>query len=161
LDFILEKLNLTKYDFNAHSKLIISSYNQHDKDYPAPNNVKSLIRAYLTGKNFRGENKGWSSLDIKINWSSKEISDWSSLNFNSPPNSSMRYLRERKIRSFKIEPHLKSTITEDPIQSFTALVLHFKNLLHIKGGNQSLMEIIKRLNFENKYQNLKIPLSYE
>jgi hypothetical protein len=62
-------------------------------------------------------------------------------------------LREKKIKSFKIEPQIKSPITEKVIQTFTQLVLHFKNLFHLKSGPQSLKEIIQRVNIEKSWYN--------
>jgi hypothetical protein len=153
LKSILEACKTESYIFNEHLKLIVSAYEEHEKVYFAPFQIKALIRGYLTGKDYNGNIIGWSSRNIKINWSTIELSNWASENSNIPPNSSNILLREKKIKSYKIEPQIKSPITEKVIQTFIQLVLHFKNLFHLKSGPQSLKEIIKRVNSEKGWDN--------
>ncbi|MEY4572729.1 MAG: hypothetical protein RLZ10_1977, partial [Bacteroidota bacterium] len=129
-------------------KLIVTAYEKHEKLYSAPFRTKALIRGYLTGKDYSGKEIGWSSKSIKINWSSLALSIWADENGGIPPNSSNILLRDKKVKSYKIDPQIKSPITEKPIQTFTQLVLHFKNLFHLKSGPQSLKEIISRVNIE-------------
>jgi hypothetical protein len=145
---ILEYCKTDNYIFSEHLKLIVTAYEEHEKTYSAPRQIKALIRGYLTGKDYYGINVGWSSKNIKINWSSIDLSIWTNENSNIPPNSSNILLRDNKVKSYKIEPQIKSPITEKVIQTFTQLVLHFKNLFHLKSGPQSLKEIIKRVNSE-------------
>ena len=153
LKSILEACKTESYIFNEHLKLIISTYEEHEKAYFAPFQIKALIRGYLTGKDYNGKITGWSSGSIKINWSNIDLSIWANENSNIPPNSSNILLRDKKIKSYKIEPQIKSPITEKVIQTFTQLVLHFKNLFHLKSGPQSLKEIIKRVNSEKSWGN--------
>jgi hypothetical protein len=148
LESILEFCKTESYIFSEHLKLIVTAYEEHEKVYKAPFQVKALIRGYLTGKDYSGKNIGWSSEKIKINWSSSDLLIWANANPNIPPNSSNILLREKKVKSFKIEPQIKSPITEKVIQTFNQLVLHFKNLFHLKSGPQSLKEIIQRINIE-------------
>lgn len=148
---ILEFCNKESYNLDDHLKLIISEYQKHEDTYKAPPQSKALIRGYLSGKNYYGNATEWGSNKIKINWSSTEISKWATENPQTPPNSSTSLLREKKIKKFEINPNIKSPLTEKPIQSFNQLVLHFKNLLHVKSGPQSLYEIIKRVNDEKKW----------
>ncbi|MBK8405433.1 MAG: hypothetical protein IPL25_15575 [Saprospiraceae bacterium] len=148
LKSILEFCKTESYIFKEHLKSIITAYEEHEKAYSAPRQIKALIRGYLTGKDYNGKIIGWSSKNIKINWNSRELSIWASQNSNIPPNSSNFLLRERMVSSFKIDPQIKSPITEKVIQTFTQLVLHFKNLFHLKSGPQSLKEIIQRINIE-------------
>ena len=153
LKSILEACKTERYIFNEHLKLIVSAYEEHEKAYSAPFQIKALIRGYLTGKDYNGKITGWSSRNIKINWSTIDLSIWANENSNMPPNSSNLLLRDNKIKSYKIEPQIKSPITEKVIQTFTQLVLHFKNLFHLKSGPQSLKEIIKRVNSEKGWNN--------
>jgi hypothetical protein len=153
LKSILEACKTDSYIFNEHLKLIVSAYEEHEKAYFAPFQIKALIRGYLTGKDYNGNIIGWSSRNIKINWNTKELSNWASENSNIPPNSNNILLRDKKIKSYKIEPQIKSPVTEKVIQTFTQLVLHFKNLFHLKSGPQSLKEIIKRVNSEKGWDN--------
>jgi hypothetical protein len=150
---ILEACKTESYIFNEHLKLIVSAYEEHEKAYFAPFQIKALIRGYLTGKDYNGKITSWSSGNIKINWSAIELSIWANQNSNIPPNSNNILLRDKKIKSYKIEPQIKSPITEKVIQTFTQLVLHFKNLFHLKSGPQSLKEIIKRINSEKGWGN--------
>lgn len=153
LKSLLEFCKSKSYIFNEHLKLIVNAYEEHEKAYFAPFQIKALIRGYLTGKDYNGKITGWSSKNIKINWSSKDLSIWANENSNTPPNSSNILLREKKVKSYKIEPQIKSPITEKVIQTFTQLVLHFKNLFHLKSGPQSLKEIIQRVNSEKGWFN--------
>lgn len=151
LESILEFCETEKYDFNKHLKAIDDAYANHEKTHKAPHQIKELIRVYLTGKDFYGNiSKGWSN-NIKINWSSEELLKWANENLEIPPNSSINFFRIKNCRSFKIEPQIVTSITERPIQNFTQLVLHFKNLFHIKSGHQSLREIIFRVNSEKNW----------
>jgi hypothetical protein len=151
LNSILEFCDTPEYLFQKHLELIILEYNRHEKKYPAPFSIKALIRGYLTGKDYNGNFTSWSSKNINFNWSSKELFDWSILNLKIPPNSNSEFLRSQKIKSFKIDPQVKSPVTEKVIQNFTQLVLHFKNLFHVKSGAQSLKEIFSRVNTEKNW----------
>jgi hypothetical protein len=154
LKSILEFCKTEFYIFNEHLKSIVTAYEEHEKTYSAPFQIKALIRGYLTGKDYSGKITDWSSKNIKINWSSTDLSIWTNRNSNIPPNSSNSLLREKKVKSYKIEPQIKSPITEKVIQTFTQLVLHFKNLFHLKSGPQSLKEIIQRENLEKSWGDL-------
>ncbi len=154
LKSILDFCKTESYIYSEHLKAIVTAYEEHEKAYPAPFQIKALIRAYLTGKDYKGEFVGWSSKNIKVNWSNADIAIWANENTNNPPNSSIILLRDKKVKSYKIEPQIKSPITEKVIQTFTQLVLHFKNLFHIKSGSQSLREIIQRVNLEKDWIDL-------
>jgi hypothetical protein len=97
LKSILEYCKTESYIFNEHLKSIIIAYEEHEKAYSAPFQIKALIRGYLTGKDYNGKIIGWSSKNIKINWSSVDLSIWASENSGIPPNSSNTLLRENKI----------------------------------------------------------------
>ncbi len=153
LKSILEFCKTENYNFNEHLKSIITAYEEHEQTYPAPFQIKALIRGYLTGKDFKGKTVGWSSRNIKINWSSNDLSIWAHDNSEIPPNSSNILFRDKKVKSYKIVPQIKTPTTEKVIQTFPQLVLHFKNLFHLKSGPQSLKEIILRVNFEKNWHN--------
>lgn len=150
---ILEFCNTDSYIFNEHLKLIINAYDQHEKAYQAPYQVRALIRGYLTGKNSKGEIISWSSKNIEMNWSSNHIKDWTSLNPNTPPNLNEMVASNQEIELFEINPQIITSITASSIQNFTQLVLHFKNLFHLKSGPQSLKEIIQRVNSEKRWDD--------
>ena len=150
LESILEFCQTESYDYKEHLNVIYKAYEDHEKTFKAPYQVKALIRGYLTGKDYHGKKTGWSN-NIKINWSNEELLEWTNENLEIPPNSSINFFRVKNCRSFKIEPQIVTSITERPIQNFTQLVLHFKNLFHIKSGPQSLREIILRVNSEKSW----------
>ncbi len=161
LDRINEFCKTEKYNFQIHLSNIIEEFKKHEKKYYGGGKVNALIRAYLTGKNFDGKDSkfGWTEDQIKINWSSTELLNWANNNPGIPPNFNQSYIGKQEIEPFRIEPQLNSSITYEPIQNFTQLVLHFKNLFHIKHGKQSLREIISRVNSEknwNEYVTFEI-----
>lgn len=150
LESILEFCKTEKYDFKKHLRSIQDAYVKHEKSHIAPYQVKALIREYLTGKDYYDNvSEGWSN-NIKINWSSEELSNWVNLNIETPPNLNEEIAGTKEIELLEFT-QIKNAITVMPIQNFTQLVLHFKNLFHIKSGPQSLREIIKRVNSEKKW----------
>jgi hypothetical protein len=150
LKSISEFCKTESYIFNEHLKSIITAYEGHEKAYSAPFQIKALIRGYLTGKDYNGKIIGWSSKNIKINWSSDEQFKWANLNIETPPNLNEEIAGVKELELLEFS-QINSAITATPIQNFTQLVLHFKNLFHIKSGLQSLREIIKRVNSEKSW----------
>jgi len=140
------------YDFIMHLEKIIEAYKIHEKQNYAPPNLKALIRAYLTGEDYKGRpiKGGWSSDKVEINWSSKRLADWANLNKTTPPNLNLSRLGHDEIEAFNVQ-QIDSPITSESIQNFTQLVLHFKNLFHLKSGDQSLLAIIIRVNLMKKW----------
>jgi hypothetical protein len=112
-----------------------------------------LIRGYLTGKNYSGEHlkKGWSSHNLKVNWNSPELLSWTERHQEIPPNYNEVLASNEEIELFSIAPQISSPITNEPIQNFTQLVLHFKNLFHLKSGSQGLRAILDRVNSIRKW----------
>ncbi len=140
------------YSFTKHLNKIIEAYSKHEKMYYAPPRVKAMIRGYLTGKNYEGHDlKGWSTSSININWSSNHLTKWTSKHKNFPPNINETLAGKLEIELLPIEPQLISPISYEPIQNFTQLVLHFKNLFHLKSGNQSLKSVLARFNLLKKW----------
>lgn len=132
------------YDFNKHLSKIIENYDQHEKKYSATRQITGLIRGYLKGKN------KW-SYNIEYNWSSPKLKQWAKENPNIPPNLNENIAGDQEIELLVIKPQINSPITYDSIQSFTQLVLHFKNLFHLKSGKQGLRAILGRVNSIKKW----------
>lgn len=151
---IIDYCDSDSYDFEKHLKKIVETFKEHEKKFFAPPKVKALIRGYLTGKDWYDKETCWAG-NIKVNWSSVELNEWVTKNPNTPPNLNENIAADQEIELFNIEPQINSPITYDPIQSFTQLVLHFKNLFHLKSGNQSLRAILGRVN-HNKKWNKKV-----
>jgi hypothetical protein len=146
--------NSETYNFNKHLKLIIKEFEKHVSKFYAPK-VVPLIRGYLTGIDYYGNKleKGWATDNILVNWSSPELLLWAEKNLNVPPSFNESLAGNQEIELFPIDPQINSPITCDPIQNFTQLVLHFKNLFHVKSGKQSLREILKRINSYKKWND--------
>src|SRR5690606_11564359 len=151
LESILEFCLTETYDFKEHLKTIQDAYANHERTHNAPYQVKALIRGYLTGKDFQGNHiRGWSSKNITINWNSDELLKWADLNIETPPNLNEEIAGTKEIELLEFN-QIDTAITANSVQNFTQLVLHFKNLFHIKSGQQSLIEIIKRVNSEKSW----------
>ena len=143
------------YEFPEHLKIIIEEFEKHSKKHFAPK-ITPLIRGYLTGKNYQGETikSGWSTDKIIQHWSSKELFKWAEQNQGIPPNWNEDIAEKKDVELFPIQPQIKSPISYEPIQNFTQLVLHFKNLFHIKYGRQSLKAILKRVNKSKEWDDV-------
>jgi hypothetical protein len=151
LESILEFCKTETYEFKEHLKNIHDAYSNHERTHFAPYQVKALIRGYLTGKDNKDNPiKGWSSKNIKINWNSDELFKWADQNIETPPNLNEDIAGMKEIELLEFS-QINSAITATHVQNFTQLVLHYKNLFHIKSGLQSLNEIIKRVNSERNW----------
>jgi hypothetical protein len=148
IESIKDFCNTEEYSFPKHLEKVLEVYQAHENDFPATRNIRAMIKGYLTGKDAEGKplRKGWSSMCICINWSSQELTDWTSKIENIPPNFNESLAGEQEIELYQINPQILSAISNEPIQNFTQLTLHFKNLFHIKSGEQSLRSILLRVN---------------
>lgn len=151
IESILEFCKTEIYIFKEHLKAIQEAYSKHEKEYYAPYQIKALIRGYLTGKDYKDKPiKGWSLKNIKINWNSDELFKWANRNIETPPNLNEEIAGTKEIELLEFS-QIDTAITANSLQNFTQLVLHFKNLFHIKSGPQSLREILKRVNSEKSW----------
>ncbi len=149
---IVRYCNTEQYDFKKHIEKIKEVYAGFEKKHYAPIAVKALIRGYLTGKNFKGNEleQGWSTDRININWSHSDILNWSKENPNFPPNPNEGLIEQNENIGFEIKRFV-SVITGKTVQNFRELVVHFKNLFHIRRDN-SLKDLIEFKN-QNKRWN--------
>lgn len=150
---ILEYCETKIYDYEKHLKKIIEAFKNHEENHFAPTNVKSLIRGYITGKDYHGKSiKGWSSNSFKTNWSCDTLKNWCLLNPGIPPNLDRGLGRKKKNTGYEINPNL-SLDTGEIIQKFSDLVLYFKHLFHIRSSNP-LKKIITSENIANKWDEV-------
>jgi hypothetical protein len=154
IEKIVDYSESESYCFSKHLIKIIENYSEHERKYKAPPKIKALIRGYLTGKDYYGNEliTGWSSGGIKVNWSSSELVHWTSKHNGFPPNINQELAGDKEIDLFPIIPQITSPISYEAIQNFTQLVLHFKNLFHLKSGVQSLKAILDRFNKLKKWR---------
>lgn len=151
IETIKEYCGTENYDFNIHYKRVIQAFENHNK-YFAPKNIKALIRAYLTGKNYSGKKVAYWSVDkIGMNWSSEDLHRWSSENKGVPPHIDDGLINEIGEIGYDLQEIIELKNGE-MLQNFGQLVLHFKNLFHIKNDN-SFLNIFKK---ENEYWADKI-----
>lgn len=163
LETIKNYCSSEEYFFEMHLNKIIESYKKHEEVYKnAPYQIRALIRGYLTGKDFKGNEllDGWSANKIKISWSSKDVKDWAKQNPNMPPNINQELAGSKEISLLQIKPQVYSPISKELISNFTRLVLHFKDLFHIRGIDQSLKNILQRYNEFSKL-NEKLDIEFD
>jgi hypothetical protein len=142
-----ETFNLGKYQ-----EQITNSFKNLVKQYSIPKNIWALINGYVNG------GKEWSSDNIKLNWKSLDLIDWSNNNIGAVPNPDNGMVMQYNNLGFEFTP-FRSNIFETTIGSFSQLVIHFKNLFHIRADN-SLKRLIMNLNTLNGWDN-QIEFSFE
>jgi hypothetical protein len=114
----------------------------------APAYIKALIRGYLTGKKYKGEEiRGWSDDEIEFYWSHKSVKDWCFENPGIPPNPDIGLSDILENGGFQFAKPVR--IKEDYLQSLGDLVIHFKKMFHIREDN-SLLKILQR---QNNFRN--------
>lgn len=154
LEIINNYCDTIEYDFKKHYAAIIESYDILENNMFAPTYIKSLIRGYLSGKDYYGKNlkKGWSDHEIKYNWGMSEIIEWSESNSNIPPNPDEGFSETIDNLGFEFENPIE--INGEFYPFYKDFVLLFKRMFHIRQDN-SLLEIIIKYN-ESKNWNDKI-----
>lgn len=147
LETINQYCRTERYDYAKHIEKIEEAFKKINKEF-APTNIKALIRGYLSGKNYAGNPiSGWSSQNIKINWQSQELKQWSAKNSGIPPNLDEGLMEKLEKIGFEFEQPIK--FRNETLKTFSELVVHFKRLFHIRGDN-SLKDIINSEN-DTKY----------
>ncbi|MGO2103627.1 MAG: hypothetical protein ACTH3E_11325 [Psychroflexus halocasei] len=158
--FEIEKINsycnTKEYDFKKHYNAILKSYSILEKSF-APTYIKSLIRGYLTGKDYYGNNlkKGWSDYGIKYNWGMTGLIEWSENNPNIPPNPDEGFSETIDNLGFEFENPIEIKGEFYPL--FKDFVILFKRMFHVREDN-SLLEIIKK---ENEYKGWNIKIDFQ
>lgn len=154
LENICNYCGIETYNYEKHLEKIIEAFSKHDESHFAPDKVKSLIRGYLTGKDYYGKNiKGWSSHEFPFNWSCVSLKNWCNRHQGIPPNLDGGLRRQIRNSGFELSPNI--TMRNGVlIQKFSDLVIYFKHLFHIRSDN-SLRNIIIKEN-ESKSWNVNI-----
>ena len=143
--YLNSNFNVEKYSLEHHRDLIKESFENLVKQYYLDSNISTMFRVYLTGENYLGNKLNWSSADVKINWFSIELLDWSKNNEGVVPNPTPNLAKKYKNKGFKLPFPFKSSLSGKPVQYFSDLILYFKSLYVIKGAN-SLKNIIEYVN---------------
>lgn len=147
--------NTKKYCFSKHTQLVSQALESLLNDYKRKkiyldNKFIAMLQAYIDGNN---EN-GWSSLNIKTNWKSQDLLDWSNLHEGIIPSAGKNIARKQKDNGFKLPKAQISNINGIRILYFKELVTYFKSLFHIRRDN-SLRKIIEYQNKEIKDINIE------
>lgn len=140
------------YSFSKHQELIENRYREFQEDHFVNPYIKSLILTYLTGSSYSGANNEWSSDEIISNWKSPDLIEWSKNNDGKVPNPGINWITKTKDKGFKLKSPFRSNLTGNRISYFTDLVIHFKNLFHIRGDN-SLKSLIEYANKNEKWKD--------
>jgi hypothetical protein len=141
--------NVKEYDYSKHLDLIIEAFNSLRENHFINYKIVNLILVYLTGASYNKKDKIWSTDGIKHNWSSIELLQWSIDNPNIILNPGLNIKRSQSNNGYSFQG-FKSNIFDVRIRTFSELVIHFKNLFHLKGDN-SLFQLIKTINDKNKW----------
>ncbi len=137
----------TTYNFKSHLNKILEEAEKHIKKN-APPFIKAMILAYLTGKDIQKNDQAWSEDNIKINWRSESVLNYSK-SYKIPPNLSRQLQKKENLPNLKIDS-FKSKINGSLVQNFRELTLHFKNLIHIRSDN-SLKSVVNNINRKYEY----------
>ena len=147
IEHINNKCNSESYNFEKHQILIAESLDNLLKKSYINNKLKNLILVYITGKSFGNNTNKWSE-NIEINWASPELLAWSVANPGLIPNPGDKGQKTgslRRNKGYQLNKRIISKNTGERINYFSELVLHFKNLFHIKQDN-SLRTIVEFIN---------------
>jgi hypothetical protein len=144
LENVLDYCSTDFYDFQVHRHKLLEAFEKHDKG-KAPANMKSLIRSYLTGKNYRGKDSFWTENEIKVNWMYPELELWCGNNPKIPPTPDDGLMEKIENRGFKFSSPIFIKESNEFISTFSDLLIYFKKQFHIRSDN-SLKKIIEECN---------------
>lgn len=159
-DYIIKLSKTEQYSVKEHQKLLIERFDNLAKEYFINPQIKALLRVYLSGKNFNNEPKKWSSDNIDINWASEELLKWSDENPDFVPNAAGDLRRNQKDEIFEITNPFTSKINGNRVRDFCDLIIHCKNLFHIRADN-SLKDILENTINNNDDWMQKIDFDFE
>jgi hypothetical protein len=142
-DGLLRVTNICKTEgFNlfAYQQELESSFKRLAFDFDIPEKIYALINAYLNG------GKEWSSDKIKINWKSPELLEWAKQNSKMVPNPGSDLVAQTQNLGLEFgKGFFRSKIFQCRVNSFSELVIYFKNLFHIRADN-SLRKLLTGFN---------------
>ena len=156
VDYIKKIANIDTYTIREHQRILQERFNklcnekklnekgEEKNKYFISNKIKNLILVYLTGKNYKGEKKEWSSDNIEMNWANEELFTWSDAHPNCVPHPNGTLKNKQKV-FFKLKKSFTSKLNGKRIRDFSDLVIHFKYLFHIRSDN-SLKDLLEYRN---------------
>lgn len=168
VDYIKKVANIDTYTVREHQRILQKRFNDLynekiiDKEgkeknkYFFSDKIKNLILVYLTGKNYKGEKKGWSSDNIEMNWANEELLAWSDAHPDCVPHPNGTLKNKQKV-FFKLKRSFTSKLNGKRIRDFSDLVIHFKYLFHIRSDNS----LKKLLEYRNKKWETEIDFQFD
>lgn len=168
VDYIKKVANIDTYKVREHQRILQERFNdlcnekiidekgKEKNKYFFSDKIKNLILVYLTGKNYKGEKKGWSSDSIEMNWANKELFAWSDAHPDCVPHPNGTLKNKQKV-FFKLKKPFTSRLNGKRIRDFSDLVIHFKYLFHIRSDN-SLKNLLE---YRNKKWETEIDFQFD
>ena len=139
------------YELEKHSELInkrfVNLLEDYQKEYPLilQSKMIPLMRAYITGKDYKGNPAQWSTLHIKTNWRLDELQQWGEKNPHMIPIPGKNIANKQRNNGFMLTERIASYLSGQPIRNLNGLVIYFKSLFHIRRDN-SLKSILCYIN---------------
>ena len=143
-------------DLDRNGKELLNEKGKKKNKYFFSKNIKNLILVYLTGKDYDGEKKGWSSDNIEMNWANEELLAWSDAHPDCVPHPNGTLKNKQKV-FFKFKKPFTSRLNGRKIRDFSELVIHFKYLFHIRSDN-SLKNLLE---YRNEKWKTKIDFYFD
>ena len=168
VDYIKKIANIETYTIREHQRILQERFNklcnekklnekgEEKNKYFISNKIKNLILVYLTGKNYKGERKEWSSDNIEMNWANEELLAWSDTHPDCVPHPNGTLKNKQKL-FFKLKKPFTSKLNGKRIREFSDSVIHFKYLFHIRSDN-SLKDLLE---YRNKKWEAKIDFQFD
>lgn len=145
IDVIVLQSGSSGYDYKKHLELIKLNFKELAKNEKFTVKMYALIKNYLFGEGT------WSSQNINVSWSNKDLEDWANKNPNIVPNPEDSLIETLGNEGYPLEKPFISKLTDKNIRKFSELVLYFKSLWHVKEDN-SLQKILAKRNEDYKYK---------
>lgn len=140
------------YNFESHQHLIIETFKTLIRRFFISPYLSNLIYVYLNGQTFAEKKGTWSSEIIKTNWNYDQLLEWSKNNEGIVPSPGLNIVKAKKNKGYQLNEIVISKLTGKRITHFSDLVIHFKNLFHLKADN-SLRSILEFINYSTEYRN--------
>lgn len=168
VDYIKKVANIDTYKVREHQRILQERFNdlcnekiidkkgKEKNKYFFSDKIKNLILVYLTGKNYKGERKEWSSDNIEMNWANEELLAWSDDHPDCVPHPNGTLKNKQKV-FFKLKKPFTSKLNGKRIRDFSDLVIHFKYLFHIRSDN-SLKNLLE---YRNKKWETEIDFQFD
>ncbi|MFB9119976.1 hypothetical protein ACFFUE_02100 [Bergeyella porcorum] len=158
-DYIKKLCNSDVYSVREHQKLLKTRFDELKSAYSLNKQIQTLLNVYLTGEDFYGKPKKWSSNEVEINWRSENLLKWSDENKDCIPHANGNLKNSQKNNVYKLPKPFNSKLNGKRIRDFSELVIHCKNLFHIRTDN-SLKSILEYIIEQNKDWRDKINFEF-